>query len=378
MDRLGDRVNHISHVDVNVSDAERSRRFYEATMPVEAVARIEGHGSYPSLGIEDGQFVGYVLRNVTQLGDYPLLRLIEWQRPRPVAGPYISHGNVGWYRLVATVRDMDRARDAVIASGGHPFTETSTGVLLMYGPKVEPNPYRTFHAHDPDGITIQWSYDWPREDQTRVRFQADERPEQRFMAEKPVQDRIFALVGGTTDVDGSARLFVDVLGLDIMAGLQTPEQVPNVYSPSGGQTVCDGAFFVPRGDRRFVIDWLRWFESSANPVPYAEPHHIGIIRCGIEVDDIDRAYEHLCGLAAAGDPSLGDVYAPEVWPMGPDVGEQRVVNFTNSEGVMFQLVAAPPYPLGSLHPWGAEAIDFGAPDVTRSTGAVVDSGVRRP
>jgi hypothetical protein len=64
--------------------------------------------------------------------------------------------------------------------------------------------------------------------------------------------------------------------------------------------------------------------------------------------------------------------------MGPDVGEQRVVNFTNSEGVMFQLVAAPPYPLGSLHPWGAEAIDFGAPDVTRSTGAVVDSGVRRP
>ena len=35
----------------------------------------------------------------------------------------------------------------------------------MYGPRVQPNPYRTFHAYDPDGIAIQWSYDWPREDQ---------------------------------------------------------------------------------------------------------------------------------------------------------------------------------------------------------------------
>ena len=79
--QLGDRINHIAHVDVNVTNADRSRRFYEATMPVETVTQIECKGAFPSLGVDDGWFVGYVLRSSTQLGDYPALRLIEWKRP---------------------------------------------------------------------------------------------------------------------------------------------------------------------------------------------------------------------------------------------------------------------------------------------------------
>jgi hypothetical protein len=124
---------------------------------------------------------------------------------------------------------------------------------------------------------------------------------------------------------------------------------------------------VPRGDRRFVIDWLRWFESSANPVPYAEPNHLGIIRCGIEVDDIDRAYEALSEAARSDNSPVGSVSPVEIWRMGADLGDQRVVNFTNAEGVMFQLVAARPYALGTLHPWGADAVNFAAASVEQST-----------
>jgi len=362
--QLGDRINHIAHVDVNVTNADRSRRFYEATMPVETVARIECEGAFPSLGIDDGWFVGYVLRSSTQLGDYPALRLIEWKRPGPVGTPYLSHGNVGWYRLVSTVRDIEAARSAVVGNGGQPFTATSSGKLLMYGPSVEPNPYRTFHAYDPDGIAIQWSYDWPREDRAgnmNRTAQGDAGP--KWITERPVQDRMFAVVGGTTDVDRYAQFYTDILGFDIWSGLQTPEPVANIYSPSGGMTVCDGAFFVPRGDRRFVIDWLRWWESADNPRPYPEPNHLGIIRCAIEVDDIDRAFECLAAAAAADDSIVGTVHRPETWNMGPEIGEQRVVNFTDGEDVMFQLVEAPPYPLGTLHPWGSDAVNFGAATV---------------
>jgi catechol 2,3-dioxygenase-like lactoylglutathione lyase family enzyme len=364
--QLGDRINHIAHVDVNVTDADRSRRFYEATMPVETVARIEGKGTFPSLGIDDGWFSGYVLRSSTQLGDYPALRLIEWKRPRPVGTPYVSHGNVGWYRLVSTVRDIESARSAVIANGGSPFAETSSGKLLMYGPKVAPNPYRTFHAHDPDGITIQWSYDWPREDQTVKKAGGQQGAGPKWLAKRPVQDRMFALVGGTTDVDRYAPFYTDILGFDIWSGLQTPKPVANIYSPSGGMTVCDGAFFVPRGDRRFVIDWLRWWESADHARPYAEPNHLGIIRCAIEVDDIDRAHECLAAAAAANNLIVGTVHPPETWNMGPETGEQRVVNFTDGEGVMFQLIEAPAYPLGTLHPWGADAVNFGAATIEQS------------
>lgn len=366
-DRLGDRVNHISHIDINVTDAERSRRFYEATMPVEAVAHIDASGPFPSLGIYDGAFEGYVLRSASQLGDYPLLRLIEWKRPKPVGVPYASHGNVGFYRLVSMARDIERARAVVIANGREPFTDTSTGVLLMYGPKVEPNPYLTFHAHDPDGITIQWTYDWPREDQNRKKDSIETLGAPKWLAERPVQDRIFALHSCNTDVHKYAAFYTDILGFDLMAGMQTPEPVNNVYSPSGGLTVCDGGAFVPRGDRRFVIDCLRWWETSSHPRPYAEPNHVGIIRCAVEVDDLDRAYESLVAAARQHGELVGPVHSPEVWDLGSEVGEQRVVNFTDGEGIMFQLVEAPPYPLGGLHPWGADAVDFDAATVEEST-----------
>lgn len=361
--RLGAHVNHVSHIDVNVADLERSRRFYEATMPLEVVAHVESEGAFPSLGIRQGRFEGYVLRSSTQLGDYPALRLVEWKSPRPVGTPYLSHANVGWYRIVNTVRDIDRAREQVIAHGGEPFTETSSGLLHMYGPTVRPNPYRTFHAHDPDGITVQWSYDWPREDQTRSA--RDTGPEAaRWLPERPLQDRLFSLVGGTTDVDRYAPFYTDVLGFDLTAALQTPEPVANIYGPAGGLTACDGGFFAPRGDRRFVIDWLRWFESSRHAEPYAEAHHLGIIRCAIEVDDLDAAYAALRAAAAQRPDLVGVVHPPETWDLGSEVGAQHVVNFSDGEGVMFQLVAAPPYPLGTLHPWGAETIDFTADDVT--------------
>jgi len=350
---LGDRINHISHFDVNVSDLERSRAFYEATMPLEAVERISARQAFPSLGIGDGHFEGYVMRSTTQLGDYPAIHLIEWKTPKPVGTPYRSHGNVGWYRIVPVVRDMERARAAAIAHGAQPFAPTTHAENHMWGPDVPPSVYRVFMAHDPDGIAIEWGYDWPRARLESSAGEASAEADREYWlpADPPLRDRVITVASQSTDVDTNLAFYTDVLGLDILAGAQAREPVPNVYSPGGGMTAFDGVLFVPRGDRRFFLDWLRWDCSPDNPTPYLEPNHLGIMRCAFEVDDADEAYRILADTRFNGRP-IANLHPPEIWDLGPALGRRRVVNFTDPEGVAFQLIEEPDYPMGRLHPWG--------------------------
>src|SRR5713101_6280006 len=60
---LHDRLNRISHFDVNVSNLERSRARYEATTPLRAFSKTVCHQAFPSLGISRGRFEGYLLKN---------------------------------------------------------------------------------------------------------------------------------------------------------------------------------------------------------------------------------------------------------------------------------------------------------------------------
>ena len=48
---LHDRLNRISHWDVNVTDLERSRSWYEATTTLRVVARTKASQSFPGFGI---------------------------------------------------------------------------------------------------------------------------------------------------------------------------------------------------------------------------------------------------------------------------------------------------------------------------------------
>ena len=46
---------------------------------------------------------------------------------------------------------------------------------------------------------------------------------------------------------------------------------------------------------------------------------------------------------------------PEEWDLGPRLGTRRVVNFTDPEGVAFQLVAQRRSRKATLHPFGFDA-----------------------
>ena len=94
-DGLHDRLNRISHWDVNVTDLERSRSWYEASTTLRVVARTKASQSFPSFGIGSGSFTGYLLKDANLPRGVPMIHLVEWQNPTPVGRPYRSQANVG-------------------------------------------------------------------------------------------------------------------------------------------------------------------------------------------------------------------------------------------------------------------------------------------
>ncbi|GME41760.1 uncharacterized protein NECHADRAFT_87870 [Neofusicoccum parvum] len=329
---LHDRLNRVSHWDVNVTDLERSKAWYEATTALRVVAPTYASQDFPGLGIQGGSFKGYMMRDATQAVGSPMIHLVQWTTPHPVGKPYLSHTNVGWFRIVPVAKSGDEARKTVVAQGSEPFTPTTNAAVCL-SPSLPELDYRVFTVHDPDGISVEFSG-------------KDIQPN--FTAVVP-----YTVAHNTANVDKHIPFYLNVLGLDFLAAVQSQSKIPNVYSPGGGLTGLSGAFFGIRGNASYVFDWLQWNESHENPTPYDEPNHVGIIRCAIEVDDIYAAHATLDELSRS--PEYHFIVAkPETWDFGSDFGVRKVLNFQDPEGVGFQLIEQPKLQ-PSLHPWGRGA-----------------------
>lgn len=323
-----DRLNRISHWDLNVSNLERSRAWYEAVTPLRVVAETSAEQAFPSLGIRKGSFNGYMMRDRTQPVGFPMIHLVEWKTPKPVGRPYRSHGHVGHYRIVPQVSDIAAARRAVLARGSKPFQPT-TDLMYAFSPGGE-FPYKVFGVHDPDGITLEFS----------------------GAAGAPITPNVIG--HNSADVDRYLSFYTDDLGLDFVTALQTPSPAPNVYSPGGGMTEADGCLFRVRGSSPVMLDWLEWSDSRTNSTPYQRPTNLGIMRCSIEVDDVAAAFTVLrrSPWAKRRRIILGP---PEEWNLGPQLGTRTVLNFTDPEGVGFQFIQQPPMSPAKLHPWGVDS-----------------------
>src|SRR4029450_2489273 len=118
---LHDRLNRISHWDVNVTDLERSRAWYEATTTLRVIARTTAAQRFPSFGLAVGRFTGYLLKDANLPYGAPMIHLVQWEIPTPVGTPYRSQANVGWYRIVPMVADIEAAREGGMAQGREAF-----------------------------------------------------------------------------------------------------------------------------------------------------------------------------------------------------------------------------------------------------------------
>ena len=114
--------------------------------------------------------------------------------------------------------------------------------------------------------------------------------------------------------------------------------IPNVWDASGGSAGYDATFYYPRGDRRFYLDIDAWNDgATTSGTPYREPNHLGYVRLGIEVDDVDAAYKILArrkDLVRLAGP-------PTVWDLGPDAGARKVLAFKDFSGIGYELWEMP-------------------------------------
>jgi catechol 2,3-dioxygenase-like lactoylglutathione lyase family enzyme len=330
-------VNRFSHVVINVSDLDRAVEFYEKTLPVQRLTRINGPlQDYPGLGITQGQFEGWVLENKKDaappgdfIAEFPprLIHLIEWKTPKPIGEPYREANHVGIYRQNALVNNLDAAYADVVANGGRPYAEPSSIILTPNGLSVVVFAYR-----DPDGNTLEMiAVDDPQ-------------------APSDYPGMMHHCNLNVTNLEKSYKFYRDIIGLDLTVYL-APEELQPVTNgslgdclrnPDGSEYTDEGMRFAAtllgvRSDSRNPIDVLQWGVPEPYGVPYQSANCLGIIRVALEVDDIEAARARL---VVSG---LGDIGPVETWDMG-DFGERKVVIFKDPDGILLELIEHIPMP----------------------------------
>ena len=334
---LRGHINRFSHVVINVSDLDRSVEFYEQTFPVRRRERINGPAqSYLGLGIEHGEFEGWVLENkkdASPPGDFKaefparLMHLIQWKSPKPTGAPYREANHVGIYRQNSFVNNLNDAYANVLANGGRPYGEPSWIVLTPDGYGVTVFAYR-----DPDGNTLEMI--------------AAEAPE----GTSAYQGMMHHCNLNVRKLETSYRFYRDILGLDLTVYLAPSEPQPatngslgdSLRNPDGseftdGQMLFAATLMGVRSDSRSPIDVLEWAQPKPYGEPYKLPTNLGIMRVAFEVDDIEAARSRL---QLAGHAPIGPV---EIWDMG-EFGERKGVIFRDPDGIMLELIEQVPVP----------------------------------
>lgn len=306
-------VNRFSHLTINVSDLERAREFYEATLPVTVVARTNGPAqAYPSLGLKRGRFDGYMLRDAQA---YPsrAIHIVEWKEPKPVGTPYETFINVGIYRTSHLTADIQASYQQVLAAGGVPWGPPSNIIVTPEGVGV-----MSFGFKDPDGTTLQYLGD-------------------PTLVGPPVT---YHQNINCRSLRRSFPFYQDVLGLDYIFRRIAREPQAATVGALGqgveGEIFFDAPFLGYRADQRNPVDLLEWRIPGPVGRPYRSPLNLGIINLALEVDDIPKSREKLVQLG------LKDVSRAEEWDMG-EFGTRKVVIFRDPDGVFLELIERPPY-----------------------------------
>ena len=123
-------VKAIDHIAVIARDLERSRRFYEDTLGMEAVPRPD----FPFAGLwfQAGNTQIHVIEQADEAGP---------AGPAPFQGTLPSRGS----HFAFEVASCDEATAKLIEAG----------IEIVAGPQSRPDGPRQVYVHDPDGYTVE-------------------------------------------------------------------------------------------------------------------------------------------------------------------------------------------------------------------------------
>jgi catechol 2,3-dioxygenase-like lactoylglutathione lyase family enzyme len=228
--------------------------------------------------------------------------------PESVGSPYDTFWHVGFFRICFKSDDIPTVYRRVVAAGGAPFTEP----LMPEGQNVTGRP--AFSVPDPDGVVLQ-------------------------NLTLPGVTRLFHTCLNCSDLAAS-RAFYEALGLRAYLDDRTTVPVVNHFGQGGEPSTFDAVLFdcagVPSPDDSpvFSLDLCRWTMPEPAGTPYAVQHHVGIVRLGLAVTDLDRGRAALLDSgASASDPEERDY--------GPGVGTRTAVVARDPDGAIIELVDRP-------------------------------------
>jgi catechol 2,3-dioxygenase-like lactoylglutathione lyase family enzyme len=297
VETLRDRINRIAYVVINVSDLERSRRFYETVLGLQVTGEIAAPlQPFRGLGIDEGRFDGLVLQDRTG-GDPTAIHLVRWRTPAPVGAPYPVFWNVGLAKIALLIPDLDEKIALLRRLGLRPTNATIHRRYLT--------------VLDPDGTIISMP----------------ESPQ--LGTAQLVHTNVSA-----RDVRETNAFYGELLGLTLRTQSIPCEPLPVSQGPGSDRAQWDSHLFSSRGDGRFHIDISQFHfppPTRETLTPYDEANHLGIVRVGFEVDDLDAARQILLRALGQG------VGEPEAWDYGP-LGARRVVALRDPNGVRLELV----------------------------------------
>ncbi|GAB3275413.1 VOC family protein [Kineosporia babensis] len=292
---LADRINRIAYLVVNVSDAERSRAFYENLTPLRVLTSIDApEQTFHSLGIAEGSFRGYALDD--RSGALPMqVHLIEWTSPRPVGQAYPVFWHVGLAKMA--------------------FITTSARSKLqqLKGAGVEPSNHLIYRGYtsiqDPDGVIISF-------------------PAQQIEEATEIHETLIHTNPSVRDIERSMDFYSNVLGLHLASESVPPQPVESSQGPGSVLSQWDSHLYTGRAGGPFHIDLSQFHHPAPTPdtlTPYEQANNLGIARIGFEVDDIEACRAIL---------GAGEI---EEWDYGPGWKPRRTLCFRDPDGIRLEL-----------------------------------------
>lgn len=315
-------VNRFSHLVINVSDLERSITFYEQATPLRVYSKTSARSqSFPSLGIERGDFDGAMLADSTSVEPGVSVHLVQWLSPRAVGSAYPTFFHAGFVRFCFEVADPMGRYEELKKLGIEPFgSPRSRGQVSEGGRQV-----LSFSFPDPDGVSVHMT----------------RRPPNTLPG---VPDQLYHVSPVVRDLGGARSFFERFFGLECVILASIPNPAPAGYGLGSELGQFDAAILGHPGDNRFHIDLCNWVYPGVEGEPYSEPNHVGIQRLAFEVDDLDAARAALLNELPA--DLCSTVSDPDTWDLG-EYGVRRVVLFTSPDGLRLELVEAPPHDLAN-------------------------------
>lgn len=278
-------ITGFMHVNVNCSDLERSRRFYEDALGLVASAHTRPEAAQPgqAFGIAGGAlWDAWVLDDPRGMGVAASLDLLRWDAPPPCGAPPGLAPVPGIHRLLYTVPSL---ADALPRVGGAGRGALAIATVARGAPGE-----RIAWTLDPDGTVIE-------------------------LVEDPCTARVCARAVAIVcrDLERSVAWYERVLGLTATAR-ERRVQAPGAPFGSTGDVSWDAATLeLPGRPGHYALRLEQWHAPPTVARPRAVANQLGPFRVAFLVDDAHAWHAELArrGVACTSPPAWLD--------MGPEI-----------------------------------------------------------